>query len=163
MLPLFNRSEEDNALLLRLVSEAGIDIQMEANESGGLPEVTMPMLREHEGLLQLLMHGWLQADSCLDVSGVLCVRRCSAAFGLWCSLERVRAKEAHAYSHTSPLACRYVCCCIASALVVYEHQRTCSHRNQCTCHSEHKLPERTSHGYADQKTMSSRAWRALAS
>jgi hypothetical protein len=103
-MPLFNRSEDDNALLLRLASAAGTDIQ--ALESGTMPEVTMQMLRQHEHLLQLLMHGWLQADSCLDVSESLCVRRCSAAFGLWCSLERVRKNEVQAYSHTSPLACR---------------------------------------------------------
>lgn len=109
MLPLFNRSEDDNALLLRLVSAAGTDIQV--TENGGIPEVTMPMLRQHEHLLQLLMHGWLQADSCLHVSGALSVRRCFAVFGLWCSLERVRANEAHAYSHTSPLACRYAPLC----------------------------------------------------
>ena len=110
MLPLFNRSEDDNTLLLRLVSAAGTDIQ--ATEGGGVPEVTMPMLRNNERLLQLLLHGWLQADSCLDMSGALSVRRCSAVFGLWCSLERVRANEAHAYSHTSPLACRCATPCI---------------------------------------------------
>lgn len=109
MLALFKRSEDDNALLLRLVSAAGTDIQ--ATEAGTMPEVTMAVLRQHEQLLQLLVHGWLQANSCLDTAGALSVRRCSAVFSLWCSLERVRANEAHAYNNTSPLACRCVLGC----------------------------------------------------
>jgi hypothetical protein len=126
-MPLFNRSEADNALLLRLVSAAGTDIQ--ATESGAMPEVTMSMLRQHERLLQLLMHGWIQADSSLDASGALSVRRCSAAFGLWCNLERVRANEAHAYSHTSPLACRYA--------FLYDHIASAKHKHRALQAAQH--------------------------
>ena len=134
MLALFKRSEDDNALLLRLVSAAGTDIQ--ATEAGTMPEVTMAMMRQHEHLLQLLMHGWLQANSCLDTAGALSVRRCSAVFSLWCSLERVRANEAHAYNNTSPLACRYASVCTVQVLMVL-YVQSIFHCSRVTAQSDH--------------------------
>lgn len=98
--------EDAKALFVRLLSLQ----QGKTGPAGGVgeppPRVTMQLLRQHEGLLHLLLGAWLQCDGNLDGASAAAVRRCSCALELFSNLERVRANETRAVSAASPLACR---------------------------------------------------------
>jgi hypothetical protein len=113
LLPRFLPTPDDLALFLNISNalHAGCNgAAANGNADDGLATVDLPALRIHQSALRLLLHVWLQLDSCLSAAAAASARIFDAAASLSAALQRVHTRDTSVtlIAENSPLACRCV-------------------------------------------------------